>query len=419
MVIRMLADAGLVSLALAVAMGIRLLYLIGFEAPGGTAEFVRRDAFNYLLTCPAIVLVCLVSFWFSGFYTYSQNYLSRYKALVVLQGVSIGYVSFAFLAFFFTGGLVIARGAWMLGWLFTAGALVMARVWSDVYKKHVSPESARMIRKKRANQRVLVIGGGGYIGSALIPQLLERGVSVRLLDVLLFGDDPISGFADHPNLEIIHGDFRDGETVLRAVQDVDAVVHLGAIVGDPACSLNEELTIDINLVSTRMIAELSKAVGVERFVFASTCSVYGASDELLDERSTVQPVSLYGDTKRASEDVLLGMADDRFAPTILRFATIYGFSGRTRFDLVVNLLTAKARIDGEITVHGGDQWRPFVHVQDAAKSIAMVVDAEQSKVAGEIFNVGSNDQNYTIMQIAEMVLERVVEAKLVVAKGMG
>ena len=127
-------------------------------------------------------------------------------------------------------------------------------------------------------------------------------------------------------------------------------------------------------------------------------------------------MSIYGNTKYASESLLLEMADAHFAPTILRFATIYGFSGRTRFDLVVNLLTAKAKIDGEITVHDGDQWRPFVHVEDAAASIASVLNAPAATVANEVFNVGSSDQNYTILQVGEMIHERVITAKLLVSE---
>ena len=140
----------------------------------------------------------------------------------------------------------------------------------------------------------------------------------------------------------------------------------------------------------------ARRAGVERMLFASTCSVYGATEETLDERSISKPISLYGHTKLASERVLLSMASDTFAPTILRFATIYGLSGRTRFDLVVNLLTAKAKIEGKITVFGGDQWRPFVHVDDAALAVATALAAPREIVANQIFNVGSNDQNYTI-----------------------
>ncbi len=416
MLLRMLADAGLVTVALALAVGIRLLFLIAFEAPLEDAgEYVRRDVGHFLMSCPAVIFICLSSFWISGFYTYSSNYLSRYKALVVTQGVTIGYVLFGFLSYFAMARLPISKGAWGLGWLLTVALLVAARVWSDVWKKHVTPESERLIRRKRGEERVLVIGGGGYIGSALIPQLLAQGINVRLLDVLMFGEEPLAAFIDHPRLEIVRGDFRNVATILQAVKHVDSVVHLGGIVGDPACSLDEELTIDINLVSTRIIAELARAAGVHRFVFASTCSVYGASDELLDERSAVRPVSLYGDTKRASEGVLLEMAGDTFSPTILRFATIYGLSGRTRFDLVVNLLTAKAKLDGEITVQGGDQWRPFVHVEDAARAIAVALAAPRQQTHGQVFNVGSNDQNFTIQQIAELVLERVPSARMLIS----
>ena len=139
---------------------------------------------------------------------------------------------------------------------------------------------------------------------------------------------------------------------------------------------------------------------------------------MLDERSDVRPISLYGDTKLASERLLLRLANSDFAPTILRFATIYGFSGRTRFDLVVNLLTAKAKLEGEITVHGGDQWRPFVHVKDAARAIAATLAAPENSVANEVFNVGSDQQNFTISQIADQVANRVAGTKIVVAPDM-
>ncbi len=230
-------------------------------------------------------------------------------------------------------------------------------------------------------KHVLVIGGGGYIGSALLPKLLDSGYHVRLLDLLLFGTEPIADVLDHPNLEIVQADFRQVDEVVAAVRGMDTLIHLGAIVGDPACALDEELTIEVNLMATRMIAEVAKGSGVKRFIFASTCSVYGASDEILDERSALNPVSLYARSKIASEKVLRKMADDRFAPVILRFGTIYGLSGRTRFDLVVNLLAAKALIDKQITVFDGDQWRPFVHVDDAAQAVFKVLEAPEKSRA--------------------------------------
>jgi nucleoside-diphosphate-sugar epimerase len=194
---------------------------------------------------------------------------------------------------------------------------------------------------------------------------------------------------------------------------MDAVIHLGGLVGDSACALNEELTLEINLMATRMIAEVAKGSGVGRFIFTSTCSVYGANDQMLDERSELRPVSLYARSKIASEKVLIKLADDSFAPVILRLSTIYGLSGRPRFDLVVNLLTAKAVVDHEITIFGGDQWRPFLHVDDAARAIVSVLEAPLKIVRNQFFNVGSNEQNYQINQVGKIIHELVPEAVVV------
>ncbi len=415
----MAADAALLVAALVAGSAMRLLYLLIFEKPDDVAAFyyVARDAGKFLQVAPFIILISLVTFWLSGFYTYGRNYISKYKPLYIGQAISLAFLIYGFSAYFFSGGhLPISRGGLYLAWLFALAFVIGARVWTDLWKGYVDPERQRVIRANAEYRRVLVIGGAGYIGSALVPMLLERGYRVRVLDILLFGESPLANVLQHPNLEIVKGDFRNVVSLFQSLQGVSSVVHLGAIVGDPACQLNEELTIDVNLVSSQVIAELAKHAGVQRFIFASTCSVYGASDELLDERSLVNPISLYGHTKLASERVVLDEAGDGFSPTILRFATIYGFSGRTRFDLVVNLLTAKARLEGEITVHGGQQWRPFVHVEDAARAIAMSLDAPLSKVDGQTFNVGSDAQNYTILQIAEIIRDRVLNSHLSVSE---
>ncbi|NJN83505.1 MAG: NAD(P)-dependent oxidoreductase [Caldilineaceae bacterium] len=262
-------------------------------------------------------------------------------------------------------------------------------------------------------KRVLVTGGAGYIGSALLPKLLESGYQVRLLDLFIFGREPLGELVKHPNLEIVSGDFRDRALVEMAMREVDAVVHLGAIVGDPACELDHHLTIEINLGATLMIAEVAKYSGVERFVFASTCSVYGASDEFLNEGSTLNPLSLYSITKIAAEESLTELSGPNFCPTFLRFGTIYGLSGRTRFDLVVNLLAAKALLEGEITVFGGDQWRPFLHVDDAALAVHKVLEAPKSIIYNQAFNVGSDEQNFTIDQIAQIVNAMIPSARIV------
>lgn len=264
-----------------------------------------------------------------------------------------------------------------------------------------------------AERHILVIGAAGYIGSALLPKLLDAGYRVRLLDLLLYSTDPIRNVLHHPRLDIVQADFRQVDKVVEAMRDVHAVIHLGAIVGDPACALDAALTVEINLMATRMIAEVAKGCGIERLIFASTCSVYGASNDVLDEHSALNPVSLYARSKIASEHVLQRLAGPGFAPVILRFGTIYGLSGRTRFDLVINLLTAKAVEDGEITVFGGNQWRPFLHVDDAVLGVLRALETPLAHVRNQVFNVGSNAQNYTIVQIGEMIRHLVPNARLI------
>jgi nucleoside-diphosphate-sugar epimerase len=251
--------------------------------------------------------------------------------------------------------------------------------------------------------KVLVIGGAGYIGSALVEQLLALNLKVLVLDAMHFGEEALSSVTKHPNLTIVREDFRHIEALTRAMDGIGSVIHLGGLVGDPACAVDAELTVDVNVRATKLIGEIAKARGVRRFIFASSCSVYGATDEIVNEGSALNPQSLYAHSKVASEVVLRALNDERFAVTCLRFATIYGISGRTRFDLVVNLLCAKAIRDQMITVHGPDQWRPFVHVQDVARAIAMALRAPLDQIWGEIFNVGSDEQNYTLQRVAELI----------------
>lgn len=268
------------------------------------------------------------------------------------------------------------------------------------------------IRLEARDDHVLVIGGGGYIGSALVEKLLDRGLRVSVLDAMHFGDEALSHVREHPNFTLIREDFRHIEALTRAVSSAGSVIHLGGLVGDPACAVDADLTVDVNVTATKVIGEIAKARGVRRFIFASSCSVYGASDEVVDEESDFNPQSLYARSKVASEAVLRGLNDDSFSVTCLRFATIYGISGRTRFDLVVNLLAAKAVRDGLITVFGEDQWRPFVHVDDVARAITMTLTAPAHLVAGECFNVGSDEQNYTLGEVAELIQNQVMDAAI-------
>ena len=252
---------------------------------------------------------------------------------------------------------------------------------------------------------VLIVGGAGYIGSALTELLLKKGYRVRILDLELFGRDSLDSMIDHPRLEFMHGDFRNIEDVVRALRNVDAVIHLAAIVGDPACALDGDTTIAVNYAAARMMAQLARANGVSRFVFASTCSVYGASDELVTEDSPLNPVSIYATTKIDAEKALLEVNDPSFHPTILRFATAYGWSFRPRFDLVANLLSAQAVTEKHIRIFNGEQWRPFVHTRDIARACLMAVEAPVEKVSGEIFNVGDHTQNFTLTRLGQIVAE--------------
>ncbi len=271
-------------------------------------------------------------------------------------------------------------------------------------KRLAHVERARpTIGASRASRVVLVTGGAGYIGSLLVRRLLARGLRVRVLDALLYGDSALRDVVHHPNLAFVRADLRRPDTMAHAFRHVDAVIHLGAIVGDPACALDPYFTMEVNVDGTRSIAELCKANGVQRLLFASTCSVYGASDDILDEGSALNPVSLYAESKIASERLLLASCDNTFAPVILRFATAYGHSPRPRFDLVVNLLTAKAVAGDPITIYGGEQWRPFVHADDIARAMILALDAPLRTVAGQVFNVGSNEQNHQLSEVGTTI----------------
>ncbi|HEC35625.1 MAG TPA: NAD-dependent epimerase/dehydratase family protein [Anaerolineae bacterium] len=420
MVERIVADTIMINLALVTALVLRFLFLFTVKNndPEASVAFYtaiwQESIHAYRNSAWLLTLICLILFYLSGFYTYGRAYRSRYKAFLIFQAVSVSYLLFGFFSYFIPPLTPFPRSALVGSWFLTLLLVGGLRIGAALWRRTVWVEAKIWEKPKLSTIRnVLVIGGAGYIGSLLVRKLLDRGYDVTVLDALVYGDDSIRDLYDRQGFDLIHGDLRDIEAVVQALQYADAVVHLGALVGDPACALDEKLTLEINLAATRMIAEAARGFGVQRFIFASTCSVYGASDQILDERSALNPVSLYARTKIGSERVLLALNDDRFAPVILRFGTVYGLSPRPRFDLVINLLAAQATCEKRIAIFGGDQWRPFIHVDDAAEAILKCLEAPLPAVKGQTFNVGSDDQNYQIAQLGDLIKQLIPDVQVI------
>lgn len=255
--------------------------------------------------------------------------------------------------------------------------------------------------------KVLVTGGAGYIGSVLVRQLLNKGYSVRAFDSLKFGGDALYEVMLHPNFEFIKGDVRNPIEVENALKGINAVAHLAAIVGDPACKKFSDEANETNWIGSTALFEAAEKAGVERFVFASTCSNYGKMsdpDSFVTETSSLNPISLYAELKVKFENYLLEKRkDSNICSTALRFSTVYGFSPRIRFDLTVNEFTRNAIVKGEQEIWGAQFWRPYCHVDDLARSIVLVLETDKEKVRSNVFNVGSTEENYNKRMIIEEV----------------
>ncbi len=263
-------------------------------------------------------------------------------------------------------------------------------------------------------QKILVTGGAGYIGSILVRLLLEEGYQVRVLDNLRFGGESIVELLNNPNFEFLKGDIRNQSDVEKAVHGVYAVAHLAAIVGDPACAKEPDVARQTNFEGSKNLYHAAEQAGVQRFIFASTCSNYGkmANDAaFVSEESELRPVSLYAETKVAFEQFILSQPKTNTCiPTCLRFSTVYGISPRVRFDLTVNEFTRDVACGKELQIFGEQFWRPYCHVIDLSRSVIAAIQAETPRIAFEVFNVGDTGENYQKKMIAEEIQKQIPNA---------
>ncbi len=266
----------------------------------------------------------------------------------------------------------------------------------------------------------LVTGGSGYIGALLVQELQEAGHEVRVLDSLLHGQEDIAAEQEQAGVQVIRADIRDGDARARALHGVDGVVHLAAIVGDPACGRDPELSDEVNVQATRGLVTDAGEAGVQRLVFASTCSNYGRMTDPtvpIAEEGELSPVSLYAEQKVSMEKLILGGMNGAppalaTKPTCLRFATVYGVGRRMRFDLTVNEFTRELWANRDLEVFGEQFWRPYIHVRDAGRAVRTVLEAPEEKVAGNVFNAGRSGENYRKLDLVEEIGKQIDRGKI-------
>jgi len=399
--LRVIADFLIVQAAMLAA-----LIAVALQFQTGSEQSVRLGLVELRHYYLAVFLP--LSFLFPGFYALSGLYTTSrtYSTALALRRAasSAAIAALGMLAgsFMLPNSATLPRAAALIfAILVTIGTPGIRWLKHTLFEHETAERPAAVAR----GELVLVVGGAGYIGSIVVRKLLKRGFRVRVLDSLVYGASAIEEVLDHPRLEFVRGDCRNIQDVVSAMRGAGAVIHLAAIVGDPACDQDHKTAQEINYAATRMMIEIAKGEKVQRFIFASSCSVYGASDQVMDENSQVHPISLYADTKVDSEEALLAAANEGFYPTILRFSTIFGLSPRPRFDLVVNLLTAKALKEKVVTIFNGEQWRPFLHVADAAAAIVRVLESPVALVGAQIYNVGDSRLNYTLTDVAAKLVK--------------
>ena len=268
-------------------------------------------------------------------------------------------------------------------------------------------------------EKILVTGGAGYVGSSLLRELLKENYNVTCVDNLMFGGESLLDIWHDKNFNFIKCDINDWNAFSNVLEinKFDAVIHLAAVVGDPACKLNSELATQTNWESTKWLLDKSIEIGIKKFIFASTCSNYGKMDDpesYVYEESNLVPVSLYAELKVKFENYMLTEIKkyESFYPTSLRFSTVYGISPRMRFDLTVNEFTKDLALGKELTIFGEKFWRPYCHVKDFSNAFITVLRAENEKVSYNVFNVGDTSENYTKQMLVDEIIKIIPEAKI-------
>lgn len=252
-------------------------------------------------------------------------------------------------------------------------------------------------------KKVFITGGAGYVGSALVPRMLKDGYEVTVIDLMIYGEDVLD---HHPNLKMIKGDIRDVELLKAVIPDHDTVIHLACISNDPSFEMNPELGKSINLTAFRPLVEISRNSNVNRFIYASSSSVYGVKDEPnVHEEMVLEPLTDYSKFKADCETILSEYQSEDFTTVTIRPATVCGYSRRQRLDVVVNILTNLAYHKRKISVFGGDQLRPNIHIQDMVDVYLLLLKVPKEKIASKIFNVGY--ENYSVLEIAKIVKDAI------------